>query len=241
MGLQRLLVVSDVHSNLPAYLAIKDLAKEKYGNIDYMIGLGDFVGYGPHPNEILSQIQKDLDVAVIGNHDLAALTGNLSRMNPYAQKALLWTIEQLTVENKAYLQVLTKYEFVQFQINGLEVFACHGSPKSYLWDYVWPKDSTERKEELLDLTNRCHLLLLGHTHIPFVYTSPKGGVIANPGSVGQPRDGIPKASAMIVEVSDDGNAQIEWLRANYDIVNVAKDIKEAGLPHRLAERLFFGL
>ena len=86
-----------------------------------------------------------------------------------------------------------------------------------------------------------HVLIVGHTHIPLIYQSKKNGkVIFNPGSVGQPRDNNPKASAGIIEIDTDSAMRLDWIRVSYDIREEARDIYKVGLPSRLADRLFFG-
>ncbi len=241
----KVLVISDIHSNYPAYQAVWSKAREVLGKINYSICLGDIIGYGPHPNEVLRSIIQDCDIIVAGNHEHAAITGNYEGLNKHAVAAIKWTNEVLDNKSKQILEIINKYHFARFHVADLEIFACHGSPKNLLMDYVFPKDSKERKDELLDLIygQGANVLMVGHTHVPMIYqrNDEAGGTILNPGSVGQPRDGIPKASAMTIIIEPDGEIQIDWLRVAYPTIEVARDIREAGLPEWLAERVLFGL
>ncbi len=236
----RILILADIHSNLPAYNAIRDGVNEKYGkNIDFTISVGDLINYGPYPNEIM-KIAESFDINLIGNHDVACATGNADGFNPDAQVATLWTFDQLSTYNKTFISIMAKNENAEITEHGVKLYLTHASPKDYLTDYIYPEDSKERKDELLEMIGDNHILIVGHTHIPFIYQNDQGKVIFNPGSVGQPRDDNPKASAGIIEISSDSPISLDWIRVKYDIREVAREIQRVGLPIRLADRLFFG-
>lgn len=237
----RILLLADLHSNLPAYYAIRDKVSEDFGkNIDYTLCLGDIVGYGPHPNELV-KIAESFDASVIGNHDVACAAGNADGFNKIAQKAVMWTFDELTTYNKTFLSILAKNEYLKITERGVKLYITHASPKDCLSDYIYPEDSRERKDGLIDMIGENHVLIVGHTHIPLIYQSKKNGkVIFNPGSVGQPRDNNPKASAGIIEIDTDSVMRLDWIRASYDIREVARDILKVELPSKLADRLFFG-
>ncbi|MFX0084434.1 MAG: metallophosphoesterase family protein [Candidatus Hodarchaeota archaeon] len=237
----RILLLADLHSNLPAYYAIRDKVFEEYGkNIDYTLCLGDIVGYGPHPNELI-KIAENFDASVIGNHDVACAAGNADGFNTLAQEAVMWTFEELSTYSKTFLSILAKNEYLEITERGVKLYITHASPKDYLSDYIYPEDSRERKDTLLDMIGENHVLIVGHTHIPFIYQSKiSGKVIFNPGSIGQPRDNDPRASVGIIEIDTDSAMRLNWIRAEYDIREVARDILKVGLPSRLADRLFFG-
>ncbi|MFX0174305.1 MAG: metallophosphoesterase family protein [Candidatus Hodarchaeota archaeon] len=237
----RILILADLHANLPAYYAIHDKISELYGkNIDHVICIGDIVGYGPFPNE-LCKIAEGFAVNIIGNHDVACAAGNAEGFTKTAKDAVLWTFDQLTTYNKTFLSILAKNEFLEIEERSVKFYLTHASPKDHLADYIYPEDSRQRKDELLDMIGDNHVLVVGHTHIPFIYQSKKSGkVIFNPGSVGQPRDNDPKASVGIIEIDPDSALRLDWVRVKYDIREVAREIQRVGLPIRLAERLFFG-
>ncbi|MHA2237048.1 MAG: metallophosphoesterase family protein [Candidatus Hodarchaeales archaeon] len=236
----RIAFLADIHSNLPAYYAVRDKIQDLYGkNIDYTICLGDVIGYGPKPNELI-KISETFDLTIIGNHDIACATGNADGFNPDAQKAVLWTFDELTTYNKTYISIIAQNEFKTIEERGVKIYLTHASPKDYLTDYIYPEDSIDRKNELLGMIGESHILIVGHTHIPLIYQNEEGKVIYNPGSVGQPRDNDPRASAGIMEIDTDSQIKLDWIRVKYDIREVARDIQKVGLPIHLAERLFFG-
>ncbi|MHA1974737.1 MAG: metallophosphoesterase family protein [Candidatus Hodarchaeales archaeon] len=237
----RILLIADLHSNLPAYNAISDKVKEVYGsNIDHTLCLGDIVGYGPYPNELV-KIAETFDASVIGNHDIACTTGNAKGFKKWAIKAVNWTFDELTTYSKTFLSILAKNEYLEITERGVKMYLTHGSPKDAINDYVYPEDSNKRKDELLEMIGTNHILILGHTHIPFIYQNEKNGkVIFNPGSVGQPRDRDPRACVGIVEIDTDSSVHFDWVRAKYEVMEVARKIRRVGLPSYLGDRLFFG-
>jgi putative phosphoesterase len=235
-----MLIIADLHSNLPAYHAVHDKITEIYGkNIDHVICLGDIVGYGPYPNE-MCKIAESFALSLIGNHDVACATGNADGFKRWAVEAVHWTHDELTTYNKTFLSILAKNEFLEISERGVKIYLTHASPKDHLADYIYPEDSKERKDELLAMIGKNHVLVVGHTHIPFIYQNDEGKVIFNPGSVGQPRDNDPRASVGIIEIDTDSAMRLDWVRVKYDIREVAREIQKVGLPIRLAERLFFG-
>lgn len=236
----RIIFLADIHSNLTAYHAIRDKIQELYGkNIDYTLCLGDIIGYGPNPNELV-KLAESFDLNLIGNHDIACATGNADGFNKEAAKAVLWTFDELSTYNKTFISIIAQNEFTEISERGARIYLTHASPKDYLTDYVYPEDSQQRKDELLNMIGTNMLLVVGHTHIPLIYQNEQGKVIFNPGSVGQPRDNDPRASAGVMEISTDSAVKLDWIRVNYDIREVAREIQKVGLPIRLAERLFFG-
>ena len=242
----RALVVSDVHSNLAAFESvIADV--EGRGGFDEIWSLGDLVGYGPEPSECVELLRSYSHQAVVGNHDLAAI-GELSleQFNPYAAAANRWTAEQLTREQAEYIgaQPLT-LEIDEFTL-------AHGSPRNPIWEYVVTVEAAIGCFTHID-TYWC---LVGHSHMPFLCVPrgttdaafmgfPEGravrldddAVIINPGSVGQPRDGDPRASYLVY---DDAAQTIEHRRVEYDIAATQAKMRRHELPDYLIERLAVG-
>ena len=151
-------------------------------------------------------------------------------MNIQAQDAIWWTIANLNEEEKAYLARLSAKR--SFSWNGLRIGIYHGSPRND--DEYIPEESAG--EELLEMA-KCDFLVLGHTHVPFVRSLDKGTIV-NPGSIGQPRDGDPRASLTIY---DHRLRRFEVKRLAYDIDAVAEAIKSSGLPSFLSMRLYSGI
>ncbi|HVM29220.1 MAG TPA: metallophosphoesterase family protein [Candidatus Limnocylindrales bacterium] len=238
----RICVLSDVHSNLPALEAIL-AAMAPY---DALWHLGDIVGYGPQPNEVVARLAAEGALGVRGNHDAAAI-GQLptDAFNDEARAAVEWTADQLSDISRAWLTDLPeRREIADFTL-------VHGSPRDPTWEYVFT-GRTARGSMAQVTSTHC---LVGHTHVPMAYLiedstveahSPDGAALElaarrallNPGSVGQPRDGDKRASGMVI---DTDNHTVEWRRAEYDIGNVQELMREAGLPRRLVQRLELGL
>lgn len=223
----RLAVIADVHSNLHALSAV--ITKIQEASPDLVVCAGDVVGYGAFPNECCEIVHDLAEHTVLGNHEVSALARDTSFMNPYAAKALLWTADRLNEKSRNWLRSLEKE--ARFAISGLRVSMYHGSVESYS-EYVYEEETSES----MLARGRCELLLLGHTHVPY-FKRFKTGIILNPGSVGQPRDGDPRASHAIFE-SDTMNCRI--VRTTYDVDKAADAISREGLPSFLQERLYVG-
>jgi putative phosphoesterase len=222
--------ISDIHSNLEGLGAVLD----EVGGIEVFC-LGDMVGYGASPNQVLELLRKRNVTCIIGNHDFAAMTRSYSDFNSRAAVAAAWTSNQLTEDNMHFLQGLPRQRAME--LAGEKVFLTHGSPEDNLWEYVLPATHSDLFDYYLEKLS-VRVIALGHTHYPFVW-SGKGGTIFNPGSVGQPRDGDRRASYAILRVGH-GDVDVEHKRVEYDVEASAKKIIEAGLPPSLANRLFTG-
>lgn len=242
----RVALVSDIHANLPALEAVmRDL--DNRGGTSALYSLGDMVGYGPHPNEVV-QLLRDRDaLCVLGNHDAAAV-GLISTeaFNPVAAAANEWTAAQLTRETAVYLGKLPEVAIQE------PFTVVHGSLRDPLWEYLVTHDAA--RAQLAAQTTPYSAV--GHTHLPLIAWDDGTGVQAhqpgdeetvvlrspsciNPGSVGQPRDGDPRASYAIIEITESA-ATAEFIRVSYDIDATAAAIRTAGLPEPLATRLASG-
>lgn len=228
----RIAVVSDIHSNLDAFQAvIANLPSH-----DALLFLGDLVGYGPEPNEVVEQLrQMHPTAALMGNHDHAVVTGDTSGFNPHAEVAVKWTRQHVTQQTLDYLSNLHPSAEVSLGACRLSIF--HGSPNDPLDEYVFPGISDQQARRIIQKAGS-PLVLLGHTHIPMLHSFGKE-MLANPGSVGQPRDGDPRAAFALLTVSD-GKCSFEVKRVEYDVDSVAKKMHRVGLPEFLSERLYSG-
>jgi len=223
------LVLSDVHSNLPAIEAVFDDA----GCWDAGICAGDIVGYGPHPQECIDQISFKGFSTVTGNHDRAVATVETDWFNDDAQEAIRINRSMLPSASLRWLGSLPTG--LSHEFNGVNVLVYHGSPTQPLTSYVFQTEAETHVKEYL-LQTGADVLILGHTHIP--YTVQWGNsLILNPGSVGQPRDGDPRASYLILDTE---SLKAEHRRVKYNIDATAEAIDAAGLPHRFATRLYRG-
>ena len=239
----RICVLSDIHGNLPALEAV--LAElQPY---DAIWQLGDICGYGPQPNEVVARLGSEGALGVRGNHDSAAI-GQLDTdaFNDDARLAVEWTAGHITPATRDWLsQLPLRSESEPFTL-------VHGSPRDPTWEYVYSA-AVARANMAAFTTTWC---LVGHTHIPALFRQRNGRVeatevrsgtiyelgderaIFNPGSVGQPRDGNPRASGLLL---DTAARTLEWRRAEYPIAAVQSLMTELGLPRRLVARLEFGL
>jgi diadenosine tetraphosphatase ApaH/serine/threonine PP2A family protein phosphatase len=238
----RLAVLSDIHANLAALDAVRgDLP-----SVDETWVLGDIVGYGPQPNEVIRALQEMGARSVMGNHDGAAIgTVDVSWFNPDAARAIEWTAGIVDENARAYLAALP-----EVRRDG-ELTAVHGSPRDPTWEYVTGPGVAAANLSAFDT----RLCLHGHTHVPVIFSAEDGRIdvvpatpdapvrmnagraLVNPGSVGQPRDGNPAASYLVLDT--DANTA-EFRRVTYDVGRTQHLMGEAGLPTRLVERLSYG-
>lgn len=246
----RFLILSDIHANVDALDTV--LAAAPRTTWDRVLVLGDLVGYGAEPNAVIERVIALDPLAVIrGNHDKAACRlADASDFNHVARTAALWTAQTLTPENRMYLERLPPGP--RTIDDSLEI--CHGSPfdeDHYVFD---PHDASRA----LDAASR-PVCLFGHTHLPIIYRRDKTGdagfvphmddeelqvpfdaearYLVNPGSVGQPRDGDPRAAWLLVDI---GRWTASWRRVEYPIAEAAEAIAATELPRHLADRLFIG-
>ena len=249
----RYAILSDIHSNLEALTAVLGaLATER---INRYVCLGDTIGYGADPSACLEQVRKLRAVIIGGNHDLACIGKlDVNWFNDAARAGVLWTRNQLSIADLAALR-----EFPLMTI--LEPFTLvHGTLRHpQRFDYL--VDAAQAVDTLT--TCRTLFCLVGHTHLPCfleydraarrlgrLHTSPQDGAefsyqdrpetmryLVNPGSVGQPRDGDPRASFAVI---DDERRQAVFRRVPYDIATAQRKIRQAGLPDFLADRLEAG-
>lgn len=229
----RIVVISDIHSNLDAFEAV--IAQlPKY---DELFCLGDLVGYGPQPNEVIERLQQLQPTAVLmGNHDYAVVTGDTEGFSSHAAKAVEWTIRHMKEKNRDYLATLQPS--VKRERGGTPVALFHGSPRDPLSEYIFPGIPENLARKLIQKGD-AKIVLLGHTHMPMLYLF-EGEMLGNPGSVGQPRDGDPRASFAVLTISD-GKFSFDIKRVQYDVDPVADKIVRADLPTFLAERLYIGM
>ncbi len=226
-----IVLVSDIHSNLEA---LKSVSKNMPQQPIYCIG--DFVGYGANPNEAIQWAKEREVTAVIGNHDYATITGDTEWFNKEAAAAIEWTRKHISTSGKKYLSSLPRRRVVK--IGGLKMLMVHGSPTDTLFEYVHPATHEHLFNAYLKRF-KVDIIVMGHTHIPFVWEGRKGFVV-NPGSVGQPRSGGPNASYLILKV-EDKRVEFEHRPTPYDTKAAAEKIRNAELPVFLAERLFKGV
>jgi len=237
------LILSDLHGNLEALEAVLADAEGLY---DRILCLGDLVGYGADPNAIVDWTRKNAAVVVRGNHDKAgAGLDDMETFSPLARASGLWTRTVLTPESQSYLERLPRGPLPYESVN-----LVHGSPADED-EYRISVEDTLPARAYLD----ARVTFFGHTHVQggFLLAQraamriPAAGVLqieqkyfylVNPGSVGQPRDGDPRAAYALYSPED---RTVEFRRAAYDVDRAAAKIRAAGLPDFLAARLHEGI
>ena len=243
-GPKRVALLTDVHGNLPAFISV--LADVDTQNVDAIWFLGDLVGYGAKPDECVELAVERCDLCLAGNHDLGVLDRiSIGDFSPTAAKAALWTRENSTKETLDFLGSLEPSK------TGGSVGLYHASPRDPVWEYVL---SAMQAEACMDLMPE-RVGAIGHSHVALRFTRSDGEVmgeqvragsvldlsdgewLVNPGSVGQPRDGDPRAAWLLLDVN---NWTGEWRRVEYPIDDAAQAIVEVGLPRSLGERLYLG-
>ena len=198
--------------------------------IDEVYCLGDIVGYGADPKEVMKTLSRKKIPSVMGNHDYAASSGDVLKFNPFAADSIYKNIEMISENELKFLGSLDKKMTVDLE--GTKIYFVHGSPRDPLWEYVYEGDNLKIH---LD-TSKSDVLVMGHTHIPF--TREIGGrLVMNAGSVGQPRDGDPRASFLVFD-SEKGEGEI--IRVHYNTDAAAQKIIDANIPVFFAQRLFSG-
>jgi diadenosine tetraphosphatase ApaH/serine/threonine PP2A family protein phosphatase len=240
----RVAVVSDIHANLHALEAV--LGAIDADPVDQLWCLGDLVGYGARPNECCAAIEARASFCLVGNHDLAVRgTIDLDEFSGDAGAAVRWTRDVLAPDALAFLNRLSS----EGKRNSVAMF--HASARDPVWEYVL---SDEAALATLALTEE-PVVLVGHSHAALHVTrhgddvegglSPHGTeldlrgrrALLNPGSVGQPRDGDPRAAYLVLDLEE---RTASFRRVEYDVERTQAEIREAGLPEMLASRLRLG-
>ena len=240
----RIAVLSDVHANLHALEAV--LREVDTGGFDQLWFLGDLVGYGPKPNECTRLLRERAVICLSGNHDLVVLGKiPIDAFAGEAAAAAQWTQNVLEEPARAYLDSLLPSAGGP----GVELF--HGSPRDPVWEYVLTDDAAEAAFALTEAP----LLLVGHSHVALEISdgvdlrgeqAPAGTELElgplrrllNPGSVGQPRDGDPRAAWLEI---DNAAGRATFRRTDYPVGRTQAEMREVGLPDALAARLGFGI
>lgn len=221
-------VISDVHSNRHALDVVLDHLRER--GVDEILCLGDTVGYAAHPAECLATVREVCDLVLLGNHDHAVATGEALSFNPHARAGVDHGISELDDEAVGYLRGLEPL------VHRDGLCLCHGSPRDPIREYVFADTPDEELEEIAQ-AGKADVVLMGHTHVPMDLTVGEVRLL-NPGAVGQPRDGDPRASFALYDAETGG---FEVVRLEYDVEGAAEAIDEAGLPAFNGERLRAGM
>jgi len=245
----RIAAISDIHANLPALESA--LAAIDAAEIDEIWCLGDVIGYGAEPDGCADLVRERCAVCLVGNHDLAVLGAlDIESFSEAAAAAVTWTRDHVAERTLAMLRELEPAA----EREGIGLF--HASPRDAIWEYVLSAEQAEAGLDALD----ARIALIGHSHVSLFFVRPtaeepgeeiRGAQssdgtlldlaasqwLINPGSVGQPRDGDPRAAWLELDTEE---LTARFHRVDYDIERAAEAIASAGLPRRLADRLLVG-
>ncbi|MFN8373663.1 MAG: metallophosphoesterase family protein [Anaerolineae bacterium] len=235
-------IFGDIHANLPALEAVfHDMEARQ---LDNLYCLGDLVGYGTFPNEVVEFIRRRSIPTLMGNYDQGV--GNDSDDCGCAYKtdvdrkrgelSIAWTNAHTTPENKAYLRTLPAH--IPLQLGPLQVLLVHGSPRK-VNEYLFEDRPDDYFERIMDVAH-ADVLVCGHTHLPYHKILPSGRQIVNAGSVGKPKDHDARACYVVLTASG-RDLNVDFIRVPYDIEHTAVSIEatpeQGGMPHAFARML----
>lgn len=230
-------VLGDVHGNLPALEAVLEDARSK--GVEEVWNLGDFVGYGPFPDEVVTLLKQTASVNIPGNYDRKAIASLLwdesKKMNPLKKLAFQWAGSHLSPENQEYLSDLP--EQVLLLAAGLRILLVHGSPAS-MDEALTPATSQARLETLAGFTS-AQVILCGHSHQAFARQAA-GTWIINAGTIGRPDDGDPRAGYTLLHLEEGQVKTNHYRRVAYEVERTVAEIRRQGLPEAFARMFLEG-
>ena len=235
----KIAIITDIHSNIFALEAVlKDIENK---GIENMYCLGDLVGYGPFPNEVINLIKEKNIPTVQGNYDQSVGEELFAcgcdykddKVMELGAKSLYWSQENTTDENKKWIRELP--EKIEFELEGQKILLVHGSPRKNN-EYLY--ENSKELEEIADIIN-ANIMIFGHTHKPF-YKQVKGIHMINAGSAGKPKHGNPNATYMIIDVNID-DIKTKMVEVEYDYEKMAKAIEDSEIPSGFADKIRKGI
>jgi putative phosphoesterase len=239
--LHQVTIFGDIHGNLPALEAV--LADIDARGLANLYCLGDLVGYGVWPNEVIATIRQRQIPTIMGNYDQGVGRDSddcgCAYRTPAAQalgeRSIAWSNAHTSAENKAYLRQLE--EKIPLQLGDLRLLLVHGSPRR-INEYLYEDRPEASLERLLDLAE-ADVLVCGHTHLPYHRVLSSGRQVVNAGSVGKPKDNDPRACYLILTAAG-RDLSVEFVRLAYDVEKAAQAIEATEMPNEFAEMLRLG-
>lgn len=222
----KIAVISDIHGNLYALMrALEDIEDQK---VDTIICLGDLVGYGPHPNEVVAMIKRKNIICLKGNYDASVVDGSYTyiRENTINSFSLPWAVDELRAANRFYLNSLPTSITLEFE--GRKILFVHGSPNK-INEYML-EDGANTSEIMKNLKE--DVLVCAHTHIPSV-KSFGDKLFINDGSIGKPKIGRPNPTYSLLEVERNKPIKAEIKEITYDTKGIIKDMTMLKFPESL--------
>lgn len=236
--MNRIAVFGDIHANLPALEAV--LADMDARGLSERYCLGDLVGYGTFPNEVIATIRAGEVPTLMGNYDQGV--GNDSddcgcayrepAAKALGKRSIAWSNEHTAEEHKSFLQQLPRQ--IPVALGDLRVMLVHGSPRR-INEYLFQDRPDKSLERLLDMVES-DVMVCGHTHVPYHRVLPSGRHVVNAGSVGKPKDGDPRAGYVVLEAQA-GELAVDFIRVPYDVERAAQAIEASEMPDEYATML----
>ncbi|MBN1953840.1 MAG: metallophosphoesterase family protein [Anaerolineae bacterium] len=234
----RVALIGDVHANLPALEAVLAHASERGSTAIWNVG--DIVGYGAFPDEVVGLLRERDALSIVGNFDLKVLQFKKKKEKWEKKKprplyiAFEWTYDNLSKKNRKYLRFLSQE--LRLKVKGQRILLTHGSPASNE-EKITDETPQERLLKLAKIAG-ADVILCGHSHRPVVREADDARFV-NPGSVGRPDDGDPRASYALLEIKA-GQVAVRHYRLEYDVERAAAAIRERGLPEIFAQMILQG-
>lgn len=230
----KIAVISDIHANIYALMNIlEDIDDQK---VDTIICLGDLVGYGPHPNEVVSAIRRRNILCIKGNYDSSVVDNQYSyiRETELNSFSLPWTVNELREENRLYLNNLPSS--ISLNILNKKILFVHGSPNTVNEYLLANGENTTKVMENLNED----VLVCAHTHLPSAKEFNRK-VYVNCGSVGKPKIGRPNSTYCILDITSDAGIKVQIKEVEYDVKKIIKDMTMLDFPSQLIETFKTGV
>ncbi len=236
--MNQITIFGDLHANLPALEAV--FADMEMRGLDNLYCLGDLVGYGTFPNEVIAAIHERNIPTIMGNYDQGVghdsddcgCAYRTPEAKALGERSIAWSNAHTTAANKAYLRELA--DKIPLQVGDLKVVLVHGSPRK-VNEYLYEDRPEASLERVLDLVE-ADVLVCGHTHLPYHRVLTSGRHVVNAGSAGKPKDNDPRACYLVLSV-EGKELSVEFIRVPYDVEKAAQAIEATEMPDEFAEML----
>ena len=236
--MDKITIISDIHANLPALEAVlSDIEAKGHPNL---YCLGDLVGYGTSPNQVIEMVKRRGIPTIMGNYDQGVGVDSddcgcaykTAEAKALGERSIAWSNAHTSADNKAYLRTLV--DSIRLQLGEYQVFLVHDSPRK-VNEYLYEDRPEASLERIMDGAE-ADVLICGHTHLPYHRVLPSGRQVVNAGSVGKPKDHNPDACYLVLGVKD-GELTVEFERVAYDVEQAAKAIEAEDMPNQFADML----
>lgn len=237
--MERIVIFGDIHANLPALEAVfEDMAQRGFDSNLYC--LGDLVGYGTFPNEVIEVIGERGIPTIMGNYDQGVghssddcgCAYRTEEDRALGNQSIAWSNAHTSDKNKAYLRQLVRD--IPLQLGEMRVLLAHGSPRR-INEYLYEDRPDSSLERIMDQA-QADVLVVGHTHKPYHRILPSGRHVVNAGSVGKPKDSDPRACYIVLSAQEE-QLGVEFIRVPYDVERAARAIEATEMPDPYAQML----